>query len=361
MYRRVNAYWPGKPGPTQLAWVGEAPGAEEVAEGRPFIGASGRLLRRWAKAAGLNLDEHLITNVFGLHPYNNYLPLFFAKELEARRIAKTTGWKPDSEWHWGAQGYVRPELIPELYRLREELQIAQPNMVVALGGAALWALTGKEKITTYQGTAIPARPFFGSLKVVGTFHPAYILRGGSRDLPLIQAALMKVASEQHSKEIVRTERTLILRPTLQDVRDFFANDIAAIRGTAIPMSTDIETSTKRRIIKSVGLGTGSRRAMCIPFDGYWNIEEELEVKALIKGALGDPTLVKLFHFACYDVFWFEHDWGMPVRGRIEDTLVLSHALQPEMPKKLGTLGAMWTNELPWKSWVNHNETEKENE
>ena len=61
MLKRVNGE--GSAGPKILV-VGEAPGADEEAEGRPFIGPSGQLLNRLLKQAGVKRDETYVTNVY---------------------------------------------------------------------------------------------------------------------------------------------------------------------------------------------------------------------------------------------------------------------------------------------------------
>src|SRR3990167_9441266 len=126
-YRRGRASWPSKL-PCRIAIVGEAPGGEEVVEGKPFIGASGRLLDTWLRAAGIARAACLVTNVFGIHPPNNDLQLLFVKKPEARHIE---GWRP--RFFMESRGFVRPDFEEELDRLWSELKLAQPNVVLAMG------------------------------------------------------------------------------------------------------------------------------------------------------------------------------------------------------------------------------------
>lgn len=127
--------------------VGEAPGAEEDREGKPFVGPSGRLLDRMLAAAGWPRPTTWITN--------------------------TVYWRPPGNREPAAQ-----ELAMCLPFLERQIELIRPKVVLFVGGIAARALLdqrdGVTKLRgrrfTYQlpdGTAIPARVMF---------HPAYLLR-----------------------------------------------------------------------------------------------------------------------------------------------------------------------------------------
>ena len=59
-------------------------------------------------------------------------------------------------------------------------------------------------------------------------------------------------------------------------------------------------------------------------------------------------MAKVLQNGLYDIFWLYEQLGITLRGNIHDTLILSRALQPELPADLGTLGSMFTNEPAWK-------------
>src|SRR3990172_6789608 len=78
----------------RIMLVGEAPGAEEEKEGRPFVGAAGRVLDNCLSAAGLTRDDVYITNVNRCRPPGNRTPhlnevnaclLYLLEEIEAIR------------------------------------------------------------------------------------------------------------------------------------------------------------------------------------------------------------------------------------------------------------------------------------
>lgn len=143
---RKNAV-PGDGNPTaRVVFVGEAPGYEEDRKGKPFVGKSGKLLNSKIKdILGLDRSEVFITNIVRCKPPGNRTP-------EKGEIEKCSQY------------------------LFEELEVINPQLVVALGApAAKVLLMRDEKITELRGNFYK-RPNY---TVFVTFHPAYVLRNPS--------------------------------------------------------------------------------------------------------------------------------------------------------------------------------------
>jgi uracil-DNA glycosylase family 4 len=135
----------GKP-TARLLFVGEAPGADEDASGRPFVGRAGQLLNKIIEAIGLKRDDVLIGNVNRCRPPGNRTPT-----TDEARTCK-----------------------PFLLR---EINIARPDVIVVLGNTAMKNLLDtKEGITRLRGQFQDYR----GIKVMPTFHPAYLLRDPSK-------------------------------------------------------------------------------------------------------------------------------------------------------------------------------------
>ena len=132
----------------ELVWVGEAPGAAEDRAGRPFVGASGRFLRREMEAAGLDPARMYITNVVKCRPPGNRQP-------RPDEIAICTG----------------------LYLVRQ-VDLVAPRALVALGATAAAALlAGEVKMTAAHGSWRYDGSLSGqALPVFVTYHPAAALR-----------------------------------------------------------------------------------------------------------------------------------------------------------------------------------------
>jgi uracil-DNA glycosylase family 4 len=143
--RHTIVHTEGKPN-ARLMFVGEAPGADEDASGRPFVGRAGQLLNKIIEAIGLKRDDVLIGNVNRCRPPGNRTP--------------TT-----EEAHT-----CKPFLL-------REINIARPDVIVVLGNTAMKNLLDtKEGITRLRGQFQDYR----GIKVMPTFHPAYLLRDPSK-------------------------------------------------------------------------------------------------------------------------------------------------------------------------------------
>ncbi len=126
----------------RLMFVGEAPGADEDAQGKPFVGRAGQLLNKIIEAIGMKREDVFIGNVNRCRPANNRTPV-----LAEAKICK-------------------PFLI-------REIAVVRPEVIVVLGNTAMKNLLDtKEGITKLRGNFQD----YNGIKVMPTFHPAYLLR-----------------------------------------------------------------------------------------------------------------------------------------------------------------------------------------
>lgn len=131
-----------------LMFVGEAPGADEDAQGEPFVGRAGQLLTRMIETMGLSRDRVYIANI-----------------LKCR---------PDTPGQSAGNRKPTPsEMVTCLPYLLEQIDIIQPKVLVALGATAVEGLMGKtEGITRIRGRWLE----FRGTPLMPTYHPAYLLR-----------------------------------------------------------------------------------------------------------------------------------------------------------------------------------------
>lgn len=177
--------------------------------------------------------------------------------------------------------------------------------------------------------------------------------------PIFLADLFKAAEESRFPEIRRPSREIWIEPTLDDLLDFERRFILPSH----QLSVDIETG--RDQITCVGFAPSIERSIVVPLvdpvqlDGnYWrSLEDELVALDFIRRWLLLPH-TKIGQNFLYDVNWLWKKLGMPIGGKIEDTMLLHHALQPEMEKGLGFLASIYTKELPWKFMRAKHETLK---
>ena len=125
----------------RLLFIGEAPGADEDMQSRPFVGRSGQLLTKIISAMGLKREEVYITNILKCRPPENRDP--------------------------------HPHEVEEcIHYLFMQLDIIAPEMIVVLGRVAGITFFGKNfSITKERGRTLE----FRGIPVIPTFHPAYLL------------------------------------------------------------------------------------------------------------------------------------------------------------------------------------------
>ena len=155
-----------------LVLVGEAPGAEEVRLGHPFVGRSGQLLDKILHQAEIDRRQCLVANVFRFQPPKNKVDHFFI----SRRAAKEQGVGLAETYGQFGSAWCRADFAPEISHLAKTLQKVSPKIIIALGRTPLWALTGQNGLLDKVGTPLPCR-LIPDCSVLPTFHPSFIMRG----------------------------------------------------------------------------------------------------------------------------------------------------------------------------------------
>ncbi len=137
----------------RIMFVGEAPGADEDMQGRPFVGRAGQLLDKIIAACGLKRQDVWIGNILKCRPPDNRDP------------------KPE-------------EIIACIPYLQRQIELINPEIIVALGAHAAKTLLDTPKpIGQLRGIFHEYVPGLGHkpIKLMPTFHPAYLLRNYSDD------------------------------------------------------------------------------------------------------------------------------------------------------------------------------------
>jgi DNA polymerase len=170
---RIDYDFPSKrEGFRGLAIVGEAPGAEEVRLGHPFVGRSGQLLDTVLVKAGIDRRTCLVANVFRFQPPGNKVDHFFSSRAKAKR----EGVAIEEKYGKFGSNYVREEFVSEIEHLSMTLQALKPAAIISLGRTPLWALTGMSGLLSIVGKPLQSR-MVENIPVIPTYHPSFILRG----------------------------------------------------------------------------------------------------------------------------------------------------------------------------------------
>jgi uracil-DNA glycosylase len=321
----------------RIVLLGEAWGEQEERERTPFVGPSGYYLNQWLSAVGINRSDCLVTNVFNIRP------------KPSNDIANLCGKKSDVKHNLGPLSsgkYVLDRYLGELSRLSDEINAFRPGLIIALGGTAAWACHGDGRISQVRGTATSATRL-GNIKTICTYHPAAVLRDwGLR--PIVLMDLAKAERESHFLEIRRPQRFITIDPTLDDLWEYFPK----LAQTKI-LSVDIETAGSQ--VTCIGFAPTPKEALHVPFtdprqeDGnYWrSSQEELKAVDFVREVLALPN-GKVFQNGLYDVQFLWRCLGIPVKNWVHDTMLLSHAINPELEKGLAFMGSILTDEPAWK-------------
>lgn len=141
-----------------LMFVGEAPGAEEEKEKKPFVGPAGQKLTQIIKAMGFDRDDVYITNIVKWRP-----------KKEDGRFQGASNRKPTSV-----------EMEASIRFVRAEIDAVKPKAIVALGATAAEGLLERGgTISSLRGTLHE----FAGVPVVVTYHPSFLLRQESEPDP----------------------------------------------------------------------------------------------------------------------------------------------------------------------------------
>jgi uracil-DNA glycosylase len=356
--------------PTRLLIVGEAWGADELLRFQqtnrpsPLVGRIGYFLRdllgqakilspappqypgkvwmeaEWSRAADAGIH---VTNVFQLRPgpESNDIALLQGSKRNCPAESLCLDLPP-----LGTGTYLLAKHRPELARLAAEIDSLQPNLILALGATASWALLHNKTISRIRGSI----DISTGRKILPTYHPAAILRGKHEWRPLLFADLLKAKIEMESPTFTRLDRTIYIPESPADITSWWL-----AHRSAPQLSVDIETE-RSRWISEVGVAASTTSALWVPFllrDGkqyrlYWkSAEEETAAWMALRKILqsGKPIIGQNF---LYDTQYLLAKMNLLPRRFAFDTMIAQHAMFPGMDKDLNTLASIYCNEPFWK-------------
>lgn len=135
-----------------IMFIGEGPGADEDAQGIPFVGKAGQLMNKAFDVVGIEREEVYIANIVKCRPPNNRDP-------------------------------EQDEILGCINYLRNQVMIVKPKIIVLLGRISLQNILGKEyKITASRGKWFEKKGIF----YMPTWHPAALLRDETKKIDFIK-------------------------------------------------------------------------------------------------------------------------------------------------------------------------------
>lgn len=311
----------------KLMILGESPGHEELKNGIPFCGPSGKELDRLLQDSGISRNDCWVSNVCKYFvPFNekgDKIPF----QVRASRASI--------------------DLVKELEDLQTEINEIKPNCILALGGTALWAITGKTKISNFRGSILHGR----GIKTVGTYHPAHLLHQsigseikGYWNRQVMVFDFKRAKAQSAFPELRLPQRNLEICRSSYQLYEFLSQ-----YKSKIP-SVDIEAGGHCLPI-CIGIAFNPNHGMCIPLwnkDGISSIPDSdltqiwlllADFLAKVEGVIGQN-------------FNYDRDkllrLGFTVKRILSDCMYKSFAINPELPKGLAFNTSIYTEEPYYK-------------
>jgi len=327
------------PIPARIMLVGEAWGKEEDEQGIPFVGSSGQELNRMLHEAGIMRSECFASNVINHRPPDNNLGAWIAFKKKDR----TAQHLPLGSNHplWALP------IVHEGYRkLSAEIAAVQPNVIVAFGNLALWALTDRWGILKWRGSHLVHQPGFarrlpsdaGVTKVIPTIHPAAVLREWSNRSEVVQDLRRAARAGAEAGAWKPPARQYILRPSFdQVVLTLGALQRRLDADEELWLDFDIETRSHH--IECFSLSWTRLDSICVPImaydgsEGYWSLEEETQIIWLLRKLLTHSLARVRWQNGLYDA-QYTHRWWLFVPRGAQDTMISQHTIWSDKPKAL---------------------------
>ncbi len=324
------------PIPSRIMLVGEAPGEQEERAGTPFVGASGQELNRMLQEAGIMRSECYVTNVCKVRPPDNQIGAFIA--LKKKDISSLHVRLRDK--------YVLPPISEGYKELLAEIEMVQPNIIVAFGNLAMWALTGRWGILKQRGSLLQVE---NGPKVIPTIHPAAVLREWSQRAVVLND-LRRVKRHMTSRTYdnqpawkfqVRPSREQILK-VFNELTDCLAHPDCK------ELWLDFDIETREGHIDCVGFSWSRTDGICIPLmargkpEGYWLADEEAIIIHALYKLLTHPKVKVRWQNGLYDAQYVYRHWHFIPNGG-QDTMISQHSVFAALPKSLSFLASMYAD------------------
>jgi uracil-DNA glycosylase len=340
--------------------VAESWGNSEAYAKIPLVGQSGQEFDRMLLEAHIDPKSVFKTNVMAAQPQGNESWRFFEEADKKKPLWR--GLHPS------------PWVKTEVERLYGQLRAVKPDLVIAVGNYALWALTDGhvsfDRVPTGLGAAVLAPTGISSwrgsmllsncitelpnLKVLPIIHPAAIMRAWYQRAVTVHDLSTRVPLALCGDWQPNPPPTIYAPPTFLQATKVLGNWLIHMAsGNLLRLSHDIETA--RGLITCMGFADGpfasGATALVIPlvqpnpnrtFDSFWSPQEELALTKLITLILSHPNARIEGQNYNYDTQWIERDYSCTPRADF-DTMLAHHLLWPGTPKALDYIASLYNH------------------
>jgi DNA polymerase I-like protein with 3'-5' exonuclease and polymerase domains/uracil-DNA glycosylase len=282
----------------QIAFVSDVP---EAGDGRVFGGGQRKLLTRVLQQVGIPMSEIYFDTLFQKHP-----PRITGKVNDDIKPWLDTSKKYTVE----SQTYREA-----LEALRQRLERTKATVIVPLGNAPLYALTGKKAITKRRGSILECT-LLPDRKVIPTLHPRLVL-AQYLDVHLVAHDLRLIVKQAQFPEIKLLPRRLNLMPSYSEILDYIrrCHDEDAI-------AYDIEV--KNQEVSHLSIAIDAQDAIVIPFlvkgENHFTPPQEARIWKALALLLEDESVEKVGQNLTFDSTFLYRRFGIHVKP-MHDTMV----------------------------------------
>lgn len=333
------------PIPSKLMVVGEAYGEAEDRAKQPFVGPSGSELNRMLNECSILRSQVYCSNLINARPPNNDISAWIPtrkKDITSKHVLLR-------------DRYVLPNIIEGFNCLKAEIEMVQPNLILALGNSAMWALTGRWGILRWRGSQLRYDGVMknGSTppKVLPSIHPAAVLREWSLRSTVV-ADFRRAARHLESREYENPTWNFIIRPSYETVVSTLTTLLQRLASEELWLDFDLETAYGH--IRCAGISWSKSEALCIPFscshsrEGYWTHEEEFEIVWLLRRTLTHPNVRVRGQNLLFDAQYTWRHWYF-IPKVAQDTMISHHSMFCASRKSLDYQASLYCTEYTqWK-------------
>lgn len=302
-----------------ILFLGEAPGRQEDAVGKPFVGPSGELLN--IAIRDLSLDgASAIGNIVRCRPKHNDKP-----SLTAINCCK--------------------------HFTEEDIAALKPKVIVTLGGVPLKGMLDRSDVTRARGTINKVEIGGVEYTVIPTFHPAYALRNPSKAEDIYNDIAMAKQIALHGEKPAVIKKYVAI-DSVEKAKKIIEK-LSSFKGVA---AVDVEGSGKNPFKKGYKLATFSfsvvsDRAYFVPCQHPQN--DFLPAKwyrRIAQVLLQNDNIETLFHYGYHDTNAFRVALGIEVTNYTHDTILMHHLIKEDEAHDLDRLESVY---LPQMSGHKH--------
>jgi len=315
--------------------VGEQPGRTEVKRRQVFIGPAGRELDEDLIAADISRPQIYLTNVIKDldRPIDHYIQMYRNNKKLFEPIISEKGLE-----------YIK--------FLQWELSQTSAKYFLAIGGTALYILTGRIGINKWRGSVLDCTLVPGR-KVIAILHPATVIPPKNQYLNkrLIIFDLKRLREYTDDLHIASPYDITASPGYLETLKFLNFCKQSGMAGARISYDIEVFMNRKHKQVSCIAFATKGR-GICIPFvdsrGDYFNIEQETEIWLHIADILEHPNIKICGQNLVFDSHFLLRTYGIQT-SNMDDTMIAQNQIMPDYPKGLDFITSIWTDHPYYKA------------